>query len=63
LLSDGSCVEAHESDLREELQASVDGMQDVLQAADQQVFDGNVADFLASVSAAINSTDFQRWRS
>jgi hypothetical protein len=58
VLSDGSCVEAHESHLRESLQASVDGMQDVLQAADQQVFDGNVADFLASVSAATTRPTF-----
>jgi hypothetical protein len=58
VLSDGSCVEAHESHLRESLQASVDGMQDVLQAAYQQVFDGNVADFLASISAATTRATF-----
>jgi hypothetical protein len=58
VLSDGSCVEAHQSSLRESLQASVDGMQDVLQAADQQAFDGNVADFLASVSAATTRPTF-----
>ena len=50
--SDGTCVEVHKSSLRESLQATVDGMQDVLQAANQQAFDGNVADFLASLSAA-----------
>ena len=35
-LSDGSYVEAHKSSLREDLQASVDGMQDILQAADHR---------------------------
>ena len=52
MYSDGTCVEVHKSSLRESLQATVDGMQDVLQAANQQAFDGNVADFLASLSAA-----------
>ena len=52
MLSDGTCVEVHRSSLRESLQATVDGMQDVLQAANQQAFNGNVADFVASLSAA-----------
>ena len=52
MLSDGTCVEVHRSSLRESLQATVDGMKDVLQAANQQAFNGNVADFVASLSAA-----------
>ena len=58
VLSDGSYVEAHKSSLREDLQASVDGMQDILQAADQHAFEGNVADFIASVSAATTRSTF-----
>jgi hypothetical protein len=54
VLRDGSYFERHPCSLRDSLQASVDGMQDVFQAADQIVFEGDIPDFVARVDAATN---------